>query len=92
MAKYGGSTGVPEMTKAEQTFKALRQAVEDADFDPAREALDYAENNASDTIHVERAAAQDEYWQLALDSLASTSPFAEQKTVRDFFASHGFNG
>lgn len=77
---------------AEQVFKALRQAVDDADFDPAREALDYAENNASDTVNVEKAALPEDYWQLAIDSLSFTSPFQESKAVRDFFAFHGFRG
>jgi hypothetical protein len=82
------------MTKltAQEKFAALRQAVEDADFDPAREALDYAENNASDTIHVEKAAAAEDHYQLALDSIAWTSPFTDCKAVRDFLRFHGFEG
>lgn len=53
-------------------------------------ALDFAKNNADDTLNEDPVVESSEYWKVAYDSIAWTAPFREKEYVRDWFTTRGY--
>lgn len=76
---------------SKKQFTSLYIAAEAANDEVLR-ALDYAIDNANDTKR-EGGLSDDSdeaYYDIALRSICSTSPFTESADVRDWFAANGY--